>query len=71
MAELAPVGTLRTGLAKRVAVAAWRLARADRLAPERGWGPVPQRGGQQTELFAELRWQNGDLGVALIRGPRA
>jgi hypothetical protein len=50
--ELAPVGTLQTVLARRVAVAAWRLARADRVAAgtglgprrrtERGWGPVPQ-----------------------------
>src|SRR5262245_62666747 len=29
--ELAPVGALQTVLARRVAVAAWRLARADRL----------------------------------------
>jgi hypothetical protein len=46
------VGTLQTVLARRVVVAAWRLARADRLAAgtglgprrrtERGWGPIPQ-----------------------------
>ena len=35
--------------------------------PERGWGPVPQPGGQQTELFAERRWENGGVGIALIR----
>jgi hypothetical protein len=50
--ELAPVGTLQIVLARRGAVAAWRLARADRFAAgtglgprrrtERGWGPVPQ-----------------------------
>ena len=32
--ELAPVGTLQTVLARRVAVAAWRLARADRIEAE-------------------------------------
>ena len=32
--ELAPVGALQTGLARRVAVAAWRLARADRIEAE-------------------------------------
>ena len=38
--ELAPVGALQTVLARRVAVAAWRLARADRI---------------ETELFEERR----------------
>ena len=38
--ELAPVGALQTVLAGRVAVAAWRLARADRI---------------ETELFEERR----------------
>jgi hypothetical protein len=41
--ELAPVGALQTMLARRVAVAAWRLAWADRieadLFKERSWGP--------------------------------
>jgi hypothetical protein len=37
--ELAPVGPLQTVLARRVAVAAWRLARADRLAAGTGLGP--------------------------------
>ena len=32
--ELAPVGALQTVLARRVAVAAWRLTRADRLQLE-------------------------------------
>jgi hypothetical protein len=50
--ELAPVGTLQTVLARRVAVAAWRLARADRI---------------ETELFEERRVPNGGLGLALIR----
>ena len=31
LAELAPVGALQAVLARRVAVAAWRLARADRI----------------------------------------
>jgi hypothetical protein len=38
VAELAPVGALQLVLARRVA-AAWRLARADRLAAETGLGP--------------------------------
>ena len=52
IAELAPVGALQVVLARRVAVAAWRLARADRL---------------ETELFAERRFGDGGLGLALIR----
>jgi hypothetical protein len=52
VAELAPVGTLQTVLARRVAVAAWRLARADRI---------------ETELFEERRFADGGLGLALIR----
>jgi hypothetical protein len=57
--ELAPVGALQTVLARRVAVAAWRLARADRI---------------ETELFEERRIASGGLGLALIRdgnGPRS
>ena len=52
MEELAPIGALQAVLARRVAVAAWRLARADRL---------------ETELFAERRWDGAGVGVALIR----
>jgi hypothetical protein len=50
--ELAPVGVLQTVLARRVAVAAWRLARADRI---------------EVELFEERRSAQGGLGLALIR----
>src|SRR5262245_38427208 len=50
--ELAPLGTLQTVLARRVAVAAWRLARADRI---------------EIELFEERRSADGGLGLALIR----
>jgi hypothetical protein len=50
--ELAPFGALQTVLARRVAVAAWRLARADRM---------------EVEVFAERRWGNRSAGVALIR----
>jgi hypothetical protein len=39
VAELAPVGVLQTVLARRIAAAAWRLARADRLAAGTGLGP--------------------------------
>ena len=57
--ELAPVGALQIVLARRVAVAAWRLARADRI---------------EVELFEERRSADGGLGLALIRdghGPRS
>jgi hypothetical protein len=51
--ELAPVGALQTVLARRVAVAAWRLARADRI---------------EADLFAERRWgDDAGVGLALIR----
>ncbi len=50
--ELAPVGALQAVLARRVAVAAWRLARADRI---------------EAELFEEHRIADGGLGLALIR----
>jgi hypothetical protein len=50
--ELAPVGALQLVLARRVAVAAWRLERADRL---------------EVEVFAERRFRDGGLGNALIR----
>jgi hypothetical protein len=53
--ELAPQGPLQSVLARRVARAAWRLMRADRL---------------ECEVFAE-RWRNcprdGGIGLALIR----
>jgi len=51
--ELAPVGALQTLLARRVAIAAWRLARADRI---------------EADLFAERSWgANPNAGLALIR----
>jgi hypothetical protein len=50
--ELAPVGVLQAVLARRVAVAAWRLARADRL---------------EVELFEERGYANASPGLALIR----
>jgi hypothetical protein len=50
--ELAPVGVLQAVLARRVAVAAWRIARADRI---------------EAELFAERRVAGGGLGLAMIR----
>jgi hypothetical protein len=50
--ELAPVGALQTVLARRVAVAAWRLARADRI---------------EIELFEERKGPSGGIGLALIR----
>jgi hypothetical protein len=51
--ELAPVGALQTMLARRVAVAAWRLARADRI---------------EADLFKERSWgPDATLGIALIR----
>jgi hypothetical protein len=68
VAELAPVGALQVVLARRVAIAAWRLARADRLAAGTGLGPRSQPGGQQAELFEERRYTDGGVGLALIRG---
>jgi hypothetical protein len=51
--ELAPIGALQTVLARRVAVAAWRLARADRI---------------EVELFARRSWgADANPGIALIR----
>ena len=50
--ELAPEGALQLVLARRVAVAAWRLARADRM---------------EVELFEERRWEDAGVGMALIR----
>ena len=51
--ELAPVGTLQTVLARRVAVAAWRLARADRI---------------ESDLFAERSYgADANPGLAFIR----
>jgi hypothetical protein len=51
--ELAPVGALQTVLARRVAIAAWRLARADRI---------------EVELFARRSWgADANPGIALIR----
>jgi hypothetical protein len=51
--ELAPVGALQTVLARRVAIAAWRLARADRI---------------EVELFAHRSWgAAANPGLAMIR----
>jgi hypothetical protein len=52
LADLAPHGALQALLASRVAAAAWRLLRADRI---------------EVELFAQERYGDGDLGLALIR----
>ena len=49
------MGALQTMLARRVAIAAWRLARADRI---------------EADLFAERWLADGGPGIALIRGPR-
>jgi hypothetical protein len=44
-----------------------------RRRTERGRGPIPQPvrraqpGGQEVELFEQRRWDNGGVGVALIR----
>jgi hypothetical protein len=50
--ELAPVGTLQTLLARRVAVAAWRLERADRL---------------EAEVLEFRSYEGANAGLALIR----
>jgi hypothetical protein len=51
-AELAPVGALQTLLARRIAVAAWRLERADRL---------------EAEVLEVRSYEGANPGVALIR----
>ena len=51
VAELSPVGSLQAVLAQRIAVAAWRLKRADRI---------------EAELLAR-QGGDGDLGLAVIR----
>ncbi|HSA79606.1 MAG TPA: hypothetical protein VLE23_02210, partial [Geminicoccaceae bacterium] len=52
IAELAPVGTLQSVLARRVAIAAWRLARADRI---------------EAEVFKVEDYGAAGAGLALIR----
>ena len=52
LAELAPVGVLQTLLARRVAVAAWRLARADRM---------------EAEVLEFRSYEGANTGLALIR----
>ena len=49
-------GRCRLVLARRVAVAAWRLARADHM---------------EVELFEERRWEDAGVGMALIRDGNA
>jgi hypothetical protein len=50
--ELAPVGALQAVLAERIAAAAWRLARADRI---------------EAELLVYRCGDDGDLALALVR----
>ena len=50
--ELSPVGALQAVLAQRIAVAAWRLKRADRI---------------EAALLAHRQGRDGDLGLAVIR----
>jgi hypothetical protein len=54
--ELAPVGALQTVLARRVAVAAWRLARADRM---------------EVEVLEFRSYEGASAGLALIRDGNA
>jgi hypothetical protein len=56
LAELAPVGALQTLLARRVAVAAWRLERADRL---------------EAEVLEFRSYEGASAGVALMRDGNA
>jgi hypothetical protein len=56
VAELAPVGVLQTLLARRVAVAAWRLERADRL---------------EAEVLEFRSYEGANAGLALIRDGNA
>jgi hypothetical protein len=52
LAELAPIGALQTLLARRVAVAAWRVERADRL---------------EAEVLEFRGYEGANPGIALIR----
>ena len=56
LAELAPVGVLQTLLARRVAVAAWRLERADRM---------------EAEVLEFRSYEDANAGLALIRDGNA
>ena len=56
VAELAPVGVLQTLLARRVAVAAWRLERADRM---------------EAEVLEFRSYEDANAGLALIRDGNA
>ena len=77
--ELAPAGTLQAVLAQRVAVAAWRLARADRieaelLADQRGepdLGRVLTRDGHGARAFPTLLRYRGTALAELTRCLRA
>ena len=52
LADLAPTGALQTLLARRVAVAAWRLERADRL---------------EAEVLEVRSYEGANSGIGLIR----
>ena len=56
LAELAPEGVLQTLLARRVAVAAWRLERADRM---------------EAEVLEFRSYEDANPGLALIRDGNA
>ena len=56
VAELAPVGALQLVLARRVAVAAWRLERADRM---------------EAEVLEFRSYEGANAGLALIRDGNA
>ncbi len=56
LAELAPEGVLQTLLARRVAVAAWRLERADRM---------------EAEVLEFRSYEDASAGLALIRDGNA
>ena len=56
LAELAPEGVLQTLLARRVAVAAWRLERADRM---------------EAEVLEFRSYEDANAGLALIRDGNA
>ena len=56
LAELAPVGALQTVLARRIAMAAWRLARADRM---------------EAEVLEFRSYEGANAGLALMRDGNA
>jgi hypothetical protein len=66
VADLAPQGALQTLLAGRIARAAWRLERAERLAAGTGLGPVPASAPATRPIEPETRRIPGEPTPAIM-----